>query len=509
MEPLPTNEFLKKLGFVGGNPFSETQAEEEDNLSKYFVDLPTFYKILDMDTGKPKSSILGADRGCGKSANRKNVERWLLQGPANKSPKVKWAWKSPVLVISYTDFSRIRTLVSDDLSKLRPEDHVDSILWMGIDKLVKYVEKNWENFRDLELSEWDFARLGYFLSHYSERWSITSSKLGKSVSRVIKPQTTTELFQFAVSLSSHAEKISTGGSSGLLKNFTETALALGFKNTVVLVDGVDEIDITADKPELCALLLRPLIAERVLMQMEGLTFKFFLPMQVIEFLKEIPETRLGERIKFYEIKWSDEAIQELLSLRLNAFSNNRLNDLAQIASNDLKDIAYLLAHHVANNPRNLLRLAEQVLIKLEESNKIVNASDKNRPPRITKTILEETITFYDEHVAPDNTYISSGNAKATTATSKWEITPDLHVKYKTRIVTKEKLDPKEYEILKFFLERPGERVERTEIGRAVWKEKWTDKYDWVLSQTILRLRKKIGTERIKTVRGIGYIFNAD
>lgn len=507
MEPLPTNEFLKKLGFVGGNPFSETQAEDDDNLSKYFVDLPAFYKILDMDTGKPKSSILGADRGCGKSANRKNVERWLLQGPADKSSKGIWAWKTPVLVIPYTDFGRLRASVSDDFSKLRPEHHVDAILWAGTAYLIEYFDTNWEKFRSHELNEWDLARLGYFLTHYSERWgSENHSKLPETVK---KAQTSAEFFQTCISYSSRAEKISLGGFTGLLKSFTEVALALGFKSVVVLVDGVDEIDITANKPELSALLLKPLIAERVLMQMNGLTFKFFLPNQVIEFLKEIPETRLGERIKSHEIIWNEQAIQKLLSLRLNAFSNNRLNDLAQISTTDLKDIASILAGHVVNNPRNLLRLAEQVLIKLEENHKASSTQDKNRLPRITRPILDEAISFYDEHVAPNNAYVSASGSKKDMVAGKWQITPDLHVRFKGKIITKEKLDPKEFQILKLFLERPGERLERAEIGKAVWKDKWVDKYDWVLNQTILRLRKKIGRERIKTIRGIGYIFNAE
>lgn len=506
MEPLPTNEFLKKLGFVGGNPFSDTQAEEEDNLSKYFVDLPAFYKILDMDTGKPRSSILGADRGCGKSANRKNVERWLLQGPAYNSSKGKWAWKSPILVILYTDFGRLRASVSDDFSKLRPEHHVDSILWAGIAYLTEYLDTNWEKFRPHELSGWDLARLGYFLTHYSERWGgKKDSNLSEAVKKTL---TSTDFFQTCILHASQAETISLGGSSGLLKNFTEVVLALGFKSVVVLVDGVDEIDITANKPELSALLLKPLIAERVLMQMNGLTFKFFLPNQVVEFLEEIPETRLGERIKSHEIIWNEQAIQKLLSLRLGAFSNNRLNDLAQISTPDLKDISSVLASHVANNPRNLLRLTERVLIKSEENYKTSGVGDKNRPPRINKSILEEAISFYDEHVAPNNAYVSTQDSMEAVV-SKWRITPELHVMYKGKIITKEKLDPKEFQILELFLGRPGERLERAEIGKAVWKDKWVDKYGWVLNQTILRLRKKIGRERIRTVRGIGYIFNAE
>src|SRR5688572_27101328 len=143
MQILPTKEFLaKKLGLVD-NPFAETQAEEEEQLPKYFVDLPAFYKILDTDTGKPKSSILSANRGAGKSANRKNVERWLREGP-KQGFAGNWPWVSPIFVVSYVDFTHLKSLVKNDFLKTRPEDHTNAILWACVSSLLSYLEKNWE-----------------------------------------------------------------------------------------------------------------------------------------------------------------------------------------------------------------------------------------------------------------------------------------------------------------------------------------------------------------------------
>lgn len=91
---------------------------------------------------------------------------------------------------------------------------------------------------------------------------------------------------------------------------------------------------------------------------------------------------------------------------------------------------------------------------------------------------------------------------------KWAITPDLHVMFNGKLINIDRLDPKEYQILRYFLEHPDQWVSREELGKAVWQEKWVSKYDWVLNQAILRLRKKIGSGRISTVRGIGYIFHS-
>ncbi len=163
MQKLPTNEFLaRKLGLIRGNPFAETQAEDEEQLPKYFVDLPTFYQVLDIDMGKPRSSILSASRGCGKSANRRNVERWLKNGP-KQGYKGKWVWESPVLVVSYTDFSRLKKkLVGGEFSKIQPEDHVAVVLWYCVSALLDYLEKIWDKGKPNEIPSWNIYQLGYF-----------------------------------------------------------------------------------------------------------------------------------------------------------------------------------------------------------------------------------------------------------------------------------------------------------------------------------------------------------
>lgn len=508
MEPLPTNEFLKKIGFAGGNPFSETQAEEEDNLPKYFVDLPAFYKILDTDTGKPKSSILSAGRGCGKSANRTNVERWLKQGHP-KSFKGKWPWGENILVVSYTNFDRIRTTVKDDFSKTRPEDHIQSVLWNCVSSLMGFLEQNWEKVHLVNITTWDQTRLGYFLIHYSEQGEQLREDGQNAL--IKNAENRTSLNEFLLACCAHAgkaERLSSGGPTALLRGFIELTAKLGVSHTVVLVDGIDEIDLTANNPVLGALLLKPLIAERVLMQMEGLTFKFFLPEQVVRKLKELPETRLGERIKSYEIVWDDTAVQVLLSERLKAFSNNALRDIGQLAAPDMKDAGNILARHVNNNPRDLLRLAEQVLIQFEKQETFGEVKDKNRRPRITKAIIETAIYFFDKNIEPTDAY-RNNKTLVERESSKWQITPDLQVVYKGRIISTEKLDPKEYEILRYFFEHPDELVKRDEIGTAVWKDKWINKYGWVLTQRIATLREKIGADKIKTVRGLGYIFYSE
>jgi hypothetical protein len=524
MQILPTNEFLaKKLRLVNGNPFSETQAEEEDQLSKYFVDLSAFYKILDIDTGKRKSSILSASRGCGKSANRRNVERWLQHGPKQEH-KIRWPWDSPVLVATYTDFSRLKTLVNGDFSKTRPEDHVKAILWVCVSCLLHYLDENWETYKSKNTSDWVISQLGYFLTNYTAKWADFNPPKDENLHLTSTINLTLNSFLDRACIFAYkANTLALGGTTGLLKAFKEVASAFGIKNIVVLVDGVDELELTGNDPQMGALLLKPLISERILMQLNGFYFKFFLPNEVVSELKKMPETRIGERIKFYEIIWDEASIQLLLSERLKAFSNGSLYDLGQFAAPDVTNVGQTLARVAQNNPRSLLKLSNFLLVHLEQSVLGAQSGDgpkdksrltKSQEPRITKLIVDAAVKSFENDRDDASAYITPEGSTTNVnipllSAHGWEITSNLIVVYKGKIVSSEKLDRKEYEVLSYLIRNIGQLVKREEIGKAVWKEKWMNKYDWVLNQAVLRLRKKIGANRIETVRGIGYVFRPD
>ena len=517
MKLLPTNEFLvKKLGFIHGNPFSDTQAEEEEQLPKYFVDLPAFYKILDTDTGKPKSSVLSANRGAGKSANRKNVERWLREGP--KPGFVgNWPWVSPICVVSYVDFTHLKSLVKNDFLKTRPEDHIDAILWACISSLLSYLEKNWEKQKEKDIPDQIIFQLGYYLVNYSTTWGHLRNARSKRPSSLPSLNRDLETFLAAACLfAPNANYLESGSTTILMQVFRKIASAFGIRDIVILVDGIDELELTADDPHLSAAILKPLIAERALMQMDGIYFKFFLPSAVVSELQRFPQTRIGERIKFYEVDWDEDSIQFLLSERIKAFSNGTLHDLAQLATPDLSNLGRILASHVHNNPRRLLKLCEWVLIHLEQSTGQGNTTSKRSlRPRITQSVLKSAIESFENDPIQRTTYFVQEEKSqklidgALLSVGGWEITQDLRVFHLGKMLSSKKLNRKEYQVLSYLLQHPGQLIMRDEIGQAVWKEEWVSRYSWVLNQTILRIRKKIGAKKIETVRGLGYIFHIE
>jgi DNA-binding response OmpR family regulator len=65
---------------------------------------------------------------------------------------------------------------------------------------------------------------------------------------------------------------------------------------------------------------------------------------------------------------------------------------------------------------------------------------------------------------------------------------------------------KEFELLRVLLHRAGQVVSREEILREVWNDPEL-KTSKTLDMHMSWLRRKIGSARIATVRGVGFRFN--
>ncbi len=96
--------------------------------------------------------------------------------------------------------------------------------------------------------------------------------------------------------------------------------------------------------------------------------------------------------------------------------------------------------------------------------------------------------------APENTVLRQG--ELTVDTDLGEVTVDGH---------SIALSPTEYALLMALLAAPGEVVAPDRLGRNVWSEPASAN---LVQVYISYLRRKIGAERIRTVRGAGYILEA-
>ncbi len=80
---------------------------------------------------------------------------------------------------------------------------------------------------------------------------------------------------------------------------------------------------------------------------------------------------------------------------------------------------------------------------------------------------------------------------------------------RTRSVTVDGADvhftPTEFDVLRHFMEKPGQPFSVSEIYRAVWNGEYLGRGDSVLVRMyISRIRKKVGQDVVQTVPGVGY-----
>jgi DNA-binding response OmpR family regulator len=98
---------------------------------------------------------------------------------------------------------------------------------------------------------------------------------------------------------------------------------------------------------------------------------------------------------------------------------------------------------------------------------------------------------------------ASGEAAASAVLTFGELSIDTGALEVRRAGQRVELSPSELRLLLEFAANPGIVLERATLLRNVWDYGW-DGDSRVVDLCVQRLRKKIGTDRIETVRGFGY-----
>ena len=360
-----THPLLKQLGFVVGNPFAVTEAEQERNtLSKFFVDVDGFDRVLEART-----TIIFAPRGCGKSALRVYV--------ANESAPLKAT--ASRLVVEYTHFERLFPILGQP--SLAAENHLQEILRNAVTSLL-------QSYMPLPRGHWQFTSEHEFKMDLEGRFErarnlpeparvnlarllrtfcpdvLATEELYQSISRYFPdiPLHWSPFFQAAQGnvllqflQAELGEKMMEHPYAKLLADlhdmplsatrpdwtgrewlgkFKELAFEAGFNDVLVLVDRIDEIQQTAGQPEAQANLVEALLANLPLMEIPGLFFKFFLSQEAREQLlsrSSLRPDRLTDQA--VKIEWSQKNLKELLDGRILYFSDSQVPDLSTICSN--------------------------------------------------------------------------------------------------------------------------------------------------------------------------------
>lgn len=378
--------WFKQRGF-SNNPFANYEAESEDRLPEYFVDT-LFYDYIWGNEQHPRSMIIAAERGCGKSAHRIMIARACR--PCNP--------KSDILAVEYAGFDWPEGIKDPLPSSSLLDTHLALLLGASVDVFVDTLIN--DNALALAMLSKNVGRLKWFWITYGSTvnqpsnfyaqitnelrtYSLDSAELvdrnkfvdhwyASTLSPIFRETPAWEcssvrLLCDLVDTAPEPLGVRRISASKLYGHLVNLVRSVGLQAIYILVDGVDELRALTSKPEQVADLLGPLIAESPLMEVPGAAFKIFLPLDVVRALDKYFAVAVRQ-IPVRRLYWTEDALVELLAERLSVFYEKPdkpgITDMGQLCDTDLSaDIRGYLINAAQGVPRRLLRVAEQLVIE--------------------------------------------------------------------------------------------------------------------------------------------------
>ncbi|MBE1514232.1 response regulator transcription factor [Nesterenkonia halotolerans] len=113
----------------------------------------------------------------------------------------------------------------------------------------------------------------------------------------------------------------------------------------------------------------------------------------------------------------------------------------------------------------------------------------------------------DELLARIRLRLRGGSAEEPTSLTAGSLTLDLHARRITAGEKQHDLSSREFALLETFMRHPGQVLSREQLLERVWGYSF-DPGSNLVDVYVRYLRAKVGAERIKTVRGVGYRLEA-
>ncbi|MBN2470993.1 MAG: winged helix-turn-helix domain-containing protein [Anaerolineae bacterium] len=477
------DRWLRDWGF-DENPFMHYEAGEEglDFLSDVFV----FRPYLDQITGDPaasRSSIVLADRGAGKTATMKYVASQCL---SNISPLYRQA-----LPVEFIDFTPILEEVGNDPSRITARMYANLIARYTLKALADHVPAT-----SFDMLADDFDR--QMLRAYIERFSDPIS--GARLAGIITEQALDITFDGLTprEIVQHL--------TGLIRKIGQPDQG-PYKALYILIDRVDETKLDAEH---AVDLLRPLVSEGSLFQIEHVAYKLFLLRDVGQrLLADVPIRR--DRLNITTLSWSEQDIKAVLDNRVRYASNQEYN-LDDLFS--LRSLGGRVVREAQHSPRNALRLCDS-LIKHHAANSKDLLIDT---PTVNDSIRQFQQKLDQERSQPEAAR-TAPNAPAAAGDPAPSLAGALHMDQRGTIWVdgnrlEEPLSDLEHRLFTALYHHSPNPVPSEELIAEVWGYDPDAEDETSLRKLISRLRRKLEpaadgrqSRFIRNTRGRGYWLN--
>ena len=349
---------INSLGF-DADPFATTNADDEERLSEYFVAPPFFTAVMGTPES-PKSSIVFAPRGGGKTALKRQLEI------ASES--------KDFLCITYNEFD----VTNSKLKDIDEEYHLKNILEMlltavitavhekGIDLLTKndrhllylMINAHLSKINKTTLKR-NINSIKNFGDKAADMWNRFTGPIGLVLNHLLD--------KIGIGSVEVSEFKKIGGDVGSLKDqlvaLQEISTQLGYSSIYVLIDRVDETPITSTGDKAYTF-ISSIINDLHLLESKGFGYKFFL-WDLLE--KEYRSVARPDRVKYYHLNWTNHQLKTVLKERLKAFSSGTVSSLKSISDwKGVMDIDDVIAIFAQGSPRTMVRICKEILDQQSE-----------------------------------------------------------------------------------------------------------------------------------------------
>lgn len=354
------SDLLLSLGFER-DPFAKTNADEEELLEDYFIE-PPFFKAVYGDIHAPKSAVVYAPRGGGKTALKRRIEL-----SARTEAFLSVTYNSfPTAGLKLNDISleyHLRNIVRVLLIAVLSEATTSGVEGLSTsDRHFLYVLAK-EHLTQLGRAELKEALAS--VTHISDKAKEVWNKLTGPISAGLNVALAHWGFKGPEISKFEIDKATAGTFEEQIRFLVSIVPNFGFSSAYVLVDKIDENPLTGGAAASLAF-IRPLLSDLGMLETPGIGFKLFLWDRIETDAREFSRP---DRIKTYTLKWTAPQLKTMLSRRLAAHSNQKVLSLAAITElGRSADIDELVVSLGGGSPRNIIRICKAIFDQQSELN---------------------------------------------------------------------------------------------------------------------------------------------
>jgi hypothetical protein len=353
------SDLLHNLRFER-DPFAKTNADEEELLENYFIE-PPFFKAVYGDISDPKSAVVYAPRGGGKTALKRRIE---LSARTDRFLSVTYnsfptsGLKIKDVTLEYHLRNIVRILLVAILSEATTT---------GVDRLTRdqrhflYVLSK-EHLS--QLSRADLKEAISAVTHISDRAKEVWNKLTGPISAGLTAVLSHWGFKAPEISKFDNDNAKAGSLEEQIRFLVDIVPAFEFSSVYVLVDKIDENPLTGGASSSLAF-IRPLLSDLGILETKGMALKLFLWDRIEP---DALQFSRPDRIKTYRLQWSAPQLKEMLSRRLSAHSTGKVSSLASIVTLGREaDIDDLIVSLSGGSPRNIIRICKAIFDQQSEA----------------------------------------------------------------------------------------------------------------------------------------------